>query len=176
MEMIEIILAMSVFLNMIFSLFLLINYRSKQKKIFRANELQLNKVQKDSFIFRNRMNLLLQWLEKRNQNQTIGNYLKKNGIQYIGIYGLGTLGERLLEELLMNTGITVSYIVDRKWVLQGGRYKSIPVISPDLIKKYPEVQLLIVTPIFDLYSIQTIIHKVNPHLEIKGINEIINRV
>ena len=172
----EVILIMSVLLNLVFGLFILVNYYSKREKIVKDKELQLEKLRQDAAIFRNRVNLLVQWLEKRNQNRTIGAYLKEKGIKNVGIYGLGTIGERLLEELLADKDITVSYILDKKWVLQGGRCEGIPVISPDLIKKYPGVQWLIVTPVFDLYSIRTEIFKIDPHTEIKGIDEIINRM
>lgn len=124
-----------------------------------------------------RFNLMNEWLRKRNSGKTIPTYLRPQGITSVGVFGLGSFGERLLEELLQEK-MTVGYIVERQRHLQGGRYEGIPVISTDLIRKYPGVPLLIVTPYQDLAQVKTQVQRLAAEipLTVKGIDQIIQEL
>jgi len=117
-------------------------------------------------------NLLNTWLEKRNQGKKMSQYFKSRELKHIGIYGLGSLGERCIEEL-MNENVSVSFIVDNRFEFQGGRYDGIPVINPQLLNKYTEPSLLVVTPTYAFDSIKAEMEKHNPKMKFKSLDQII---
>ncbi len=134
--------------------------------------MEMKKLQETNRILSERLNLLDKWLEKRIAGKWIGDYLKKQKINTVAVYGLGAVAERLLEEL-DKSGIAVTYIVERRRDLQGGQYDGIPVLSANLIRKYKDVQMIIVTPFHAIDKIKENIKKEIPTLHVKGINEII---
>lgn len=59
------------------------------------------------------MRLLEQWLFIKQDDKSIEDYLKKNGIKTIAIYGMDFVGERLYDEL-KKTSVEVKYAIDRR--------------------------------------------------------------
>ncbi|MCP4154321.1 MAG: hypothetical protein GY757_41740 [bacterium] len=133
----------------------------------------MKKLQETCRVLDDRFNILNKWLEKRNAGKWIGDYLKKQNITAVGVYGLGILGERLLEEL-DKSDIDVVYIVDGRWDLQGGRYDGIPVIGVNLILKYSNVPMIIVTPFHAIEKIKKNLNENIASVQVKGIDEIID--
>ncbi|MCP4150518.1 MAG: FkbM family methyltransferase [bacterium] len=176
---------------------LLINYRM-QPQAEKIREIRLNQaailkgegkkepyvelleLKKHTQLVTIRFDLLNHWLEKRSAGRNIGDYLRNKNVKTIGIYGLGTFAERLMEEVNPSqTGandIKIACIVDGRRELQGGRYDGIPVINDYLIRKYMEVELIIVTP---FHAFEVIRKKIEENLThhnpgVIGIDEIIN--
>lgn len=52
------------------------------------------------------------WVNCKLDNKNIGNYLKENGYKDIAIYGVGCVGETLVEEL-RDSDIHIAYGIDR---------------------------------------------------------------
>lgn len=74
--------------------------------------------------------MLNQWLEVKQKQKSISDYLYAQGYHEIAIYGMNFLGERLLSEL-KDTEVTVRYVID----------KNTKNISPDIKSFTPDESL-----------------------------------
>ncbi len=88
------------------------------------------------------------WMKKNRSHIRISDYLEKQGIGIISIYGIGELGERLFEDLEASK-IKISYAVDRN---TNKNYHNIPVVLPEQASE--NVQMIIVTPIMEYEEIK----------------------
>lgn len=82
-----------------------------------------------------------QWLRVRQEGKTLAEYFKKNEYKTVAVYGMKELGERLCDEL-KDTGITVSYAIDKK---ADKIYADVDVITPD--DELAPVDVIVVTAI-----------------------------
>lgn len=101
-----------------------------------------------------KMILLKQWLTMRQSGKSVEDYLKYNNYHTIAIYGMGFLGECLLNEL-WNSGIEVKYAIDR----------NADNIASDIeIKKtddfLPDVDAVIVTALYGYADIKRELKKI----------------
>ncbi|SEQ15284.1 hypothetical protein [Butyrivibrio sp. TB] len=71
-----------------------------------VHNMSMNK-KSDSYFY-----LLKIWMKKRNQEKSIGDYLKKHRITHVAIYGNGEMGMLLCEEL-EHDKIRIDYIIDQ---------------------------------------------------------------
>lgn len=104
----------------------------------KENNLQKEKVYK----FKGYYNMLNQWLILKNENKSIIEYFKKNSYNTIAVYGIGEMGNRLIEEL-ENSDIVIKYAIDKN---SGGLYANIPVLDMD--DHLDEVDVIVVTATF----------------------------
>ena len=109
----------------------------------KKDEKKINWQKKRIDKFYNYFQLVNQWLALKNEGKSLTAYFEKNGYQTIAIYGIGELGNRLVEEL-KNSDITIKYTIDRK---QDAANTDLRVLS---IEEAAEeaVDVIIVTPIF----------------------------
>lgn len=98
--------------------------------------------------FKDYYNVLNQWMKIKNEASSLEEYFKKRGYSTIAIYGMGEIGCRLYEEL-ENTSINVSYVIDKE---AESKYSSIRII--DISNKLDDVDVIVVTPIFDFENIK----------------------
>ncbi|MCI8591401.1 MAG: hypothetical protein HFI88_03420 [Lachnospiraceae bacterium] len=92
--------------------------------------------------------MMNRWVEVKQQGKSPADYLLTKKYQTIAIYGMSYAGERLVEEL-KNSGVTVSYGIDKK---AGGVYSDMEVVSPE--DGLREVDAVIVTSIFFMDEIE----------------------
>lgn len=90
-----------------------------------------------------------EWVLNKQKGKSIQEYLEKNNIHTIAIYGMGTLGEMLYNDI-KDTNIKISYIIDK---IAEDEYYGIPVVSLKDIKNYPLVDAVVITPIYDYVDI-----------------------
>lgn len=96
------------------------------------------------------------WLKNKQMGKSIVDYLQKYGFERIAIYGMGPLGERLLDEL-KNSPVEVAYAVDKR---SDTIWADVEVYS--LNEKLPQVDAIIVTALHYFDSIeQTLVKKTN---------------
>jgi len=81
------------------------------------------------------------WIRLKNEGNAIAEYFERNGWKHIAIYGIGELGNRLLEEL-KDSNIEVAYAIDQKADI----YSDIKVL--EVSDNLPAVDVIVVTPIF----------------------------
>ncbi len=85
--------------------------------------------------------VLYQWLTVRQRGGTLKPFFEDNRLNRVAIYGMGELGERLLEEL-RSAGITVDYAIDRRTPAVDG----LKVYGTEE-RAYPATDAVIVTPL-----------------------------
>lgn len=91
-----------------------------------------------------------QWVANLQNEKSVISYLKKNNIKRIAIYGMGTLGELLYNEI-KKTDVLVECFVDMYANVYSVGIDDISVVLP---KKVPnEVDVVIVTPVYEYESI-----------------------
>lgn len=102
----------------------------------------------DSMWFRNKSyyGILFHWLKNKNNNKNITNYLLKQNIKTVGIYGAGNLGELLFDELKNDDEISIKCIIDRD--CSNGNFLNTPIIQMEQLKENYDVDCIIVTPIY----------------------------
>lgn len=96
-------------------------------------------------------NVLLLWLSKKQTGSRIEEYLLKHNLKRIAIYGMGVIGERLLDELKDST-IEVAYAIDQN---SDTIWADVEVFSPE--ENMPEIDAIIVTAIYYFDSIENIL-------------------
>ncbi|WP_167956021.1 hypothetical protein [Anaerosporobacter faecicola] len=123
-----------------------------KKLITKSNIDERKKVDK----FRGYYALLNQWLINKNNSKEISEYFIKNQYKNIAIYGLGELGNRLINEL-ENTEINISYGIDKEDIFDSNAIK---IYSID--NELPEVDVIVVTATFAFNEIYNdLVSKVN---------------
>ena len=94
--------------------------------------------------------LVCEWLEQKQQNEHITDYFKKHDIQKIALYGMGTLGWLLYEDL-KDSEIDIVCAYDWNAAIMGN---PIEMKSPGEMQNGIEaVDAILVTPIGDFYGI-----------------------
>lgn len=93
--------------------------------------------------------ILARWLSVRQKKRTLVAYFQDNFISEVAVYGMGALGERLMDEL-EDTPIRVSFAIDR--MAEDKKAKGLTVYGLDETN-YPKTELLIVTPVHDYWGI-----------------------
>ena len=111
--------------------------------------------------FKEYYNLSNRWLSLKMNGRALNEYFKKNHYKKIAIYGVGELGKRLVEEMV-GTSIEITYALDKD---AGGDILGIPVL--DCEDDLNEVDVIVVTPIFDFDSI---CEKLGKHTNMKIIS------
>lgn len=93
-------------------------------------------------------NVLSYWISKKQKGASIEEYLQKSKMKKVAIYGMGFIGERLLDEL-KGGFIEVAYAIDQNadtiWA---------DVEMYTLEDKLPNVDAIIVTPLYYFDSIE----------------------
>lgn len=86
--------------------------------------------------------LLNQWMKLKQSGKTLQDYFEKMDYKKIVVYGIGHIGERVLDEL-KDTEIQVIAAVDRN-----GRklFAEVPILLPD--EEIPEADCMLVTSAF----------------------------
>lgn len=98
-------------------------------------EKEIDKVQKGLEFY----DILVRWLELRQEHRALAEYFSENGYRTAAIYGMREIGILLLNELKQE-GVEVQYAIDRN---AGEISADIPVIEPSA--DMPEVDVIVVT-------------------------------
>ncbi|MDD3138670.1 MAG: hypothetical protein PHX08_06840 [Lachnospiraceae bacterium] len=99
--------------------------------------------------FKTYYNMLNQWLELKNNGKKLEQFFIQNGYTQIAVYGMGAMGERLLEEL-RGTSVKVVYGIDKN---VDNQFDEIPVYSVE-DELNTNVDAIIVTAVFAFDSIE----------------------
>ena len=95
------------------------------------------------------------WMKIKHEGKSLQKYFDDNRIKTVAIYGMGSLGERLYEDL-KTTDIEVVYAIDRKAAVIKIEGLKIVTLEDSLDK----VDAVIVTPIHLFYGIEADLEKV----------------
>lgn len=92
--------------------------------------------------FKSYFDVTNEWIRLKNQGKNLAEYFQKNGWSHIAIYGMGELGNRLLEEL-KNSDIVVEYAIDKHAEKE---YAEINILEVE--EELPIVDVIVITPIY----------------------------
>lgn len=95
--------------------------------------------------FRSYYNVLNQWLYLKHNNKNLSEYFEKMEYRRIGIYGLGELGNRLIDEL-RDTKTEVVYGVDKN--INNVFCPVSTFVLEELSNVEEDIDAMVVTPIF----------------------------
>ena len=104
---------------------------------------EVERANKNGHIFRK----VCKWLRAEQRRQTIDLKLKERNISEVAIYGKGDMGKCLIKEL-ENSDIKIKYLIDKDCNSNEFDYKCY-----DPQKLLPEVQAIIITPIYQYEEI-----------------------
>ena len=92
--------------------------------------------------FKSYFDLTNEWLRLKNEGKSLAEYFAKNNWSHIAIYGMGELGNRLMEEL-KGSSVAVDYAIDKH---TDKVYSEVDVreVSDEL----PEVDVIVITPFY----------------------------
>lgn len=108
------------------------------------------------------------WLTCKEQNYSFGDYISKNNIQTVAIYGMGKIGKHLKYEL-EKAGIEIAYVID-----EGENIIYSKETRYNLRDALPLVDLVIVTPMEEFEEIKNKILDNNKMLHVISVDEIIS--
>jgi cellobiose-specific phosphotransferase system component IIB len=114
--------------------------------------LRYRKEKEPSFFFWG-FHLFNKWLQIKNNGKSLAEYFEDNAIRRVAVYGLGAIGNRLIEELRQED-IEVVCGIDRKAAEIRIEELDVKTLEEDI----PEIDAVIVTPIF-FYEIQKEIYR-----------------
>ena len=95
--------------------------------------------------------LVNQWLVLKNEGKSLTVFFEKKGYKKIALYGMGELGNRVLEEL-KDSDIEIAYAIDKK---SDYIYTDLTIKSLD--DTLEQVDAIIVTPIFAYDEIEELL-------------------
>lgn len=125
-------------------------YLLKDNHVLQQSQLAIMKNRVDNLLERNKFLGMIaiydQWMYLRLRNQKIAEYLLKQEIKKIAVYGMSYIGNRLYDEL-KNSGINIVFGIDKD---ADKILYEIPVLKPDdtQLRKYiQEVDMIVVTAV-----------------------------
>lgn len=110
--------------------------------------------------------MLVHWIEQKNQKKQVVHYFQAHGIKRVAVYGMAEIGELLCRDL-ESSGITVVCAIDREKALSDRK-----VVRPEDF--HEDVDAVIVTAIYyfsDIYDFMN--QKLGGKTPIWGLDEII---
>lgn len=88
------------------------------------------------------------WMRLKTRSGGVFTFIRDNEFKKVAVYGMGTLGRSLCDELAYN-GIEIVYIMDRD---KNVRYREYPCYT--MQDELPEADVIIITPITSFEEIQ----------------------
>lgn len=117
--------------------------------------------------------LMTQWNINKTNNIHIIDSLRENDLKKIAIYGIGTLGELLYNEI-KNTDVKISCFIDQSAENYVYGFDDVMVITPDVIHNIGMVDAIIVTPIHVYESIEKTIRNNGFNGKVISLERLIN--
>lgn len=145
-----------------------VGYVVAKKEANKDSQEELNRKQLRINKFYDYFQLTNHWLMLKNSGKSLEKFFADKGVRTIAIYGMGELGHRLAEELENGTSIEIKYAIDRKEEAAISDYEVVSIDS-----ELQEVDMIVVTPLFDYYAIEERLHEVCDY-EIVSLEEVID--
>ena len=114
--------------------------------------------------------ILNKWLELNINGVFVSELLKNKGINEIVIYGIGTIGERLIQDIEKNDYIEIIGLLDKD--ATNNIYNGYKILTKEQLANL-EKATVIVTPFYHFNSIKMDLMSVNDRLLVLGIDEIL---
>lgn len=142
-------------------------YLIKEKAKDLNKEKELERRYKKYYVLENK------WLYDEKLNKVHEKWFKDNQIGKVAIYGLGAMGELLIQEVDKIEGVELSYIVDKNQKLQNIGYNDLKVIGIEEMPSMEKVDAVIVTPVYDFDDIKKELEQIAGNTCIVSLEDII---
>jgi phosphoglycerate dehydrogenase-like enzyme len=116
--------------------------------------------------------LLRRWAKRKERNSA-ASMLESFRNRRIAIFGFGSLGVILFDEL-KEADITPVFIIENRLELAGGRYHGVNLIQTHLLWCNP-ADVVIVTPVYAFASIAEAIARFQPDTEVFSIQDLVDK-
>lgn len=100
------------------------------------------------------MKLFNQWMITKQEGKSIVDYLHKQDVKSVAIYGMSFVGERLYDEL-KDSDIEIAYAIDKN---ADAIYADVDILTPE--DDLPEVDLIIVTAVYFYDEIEEMLQQI----------------
>lgn len=115
-----------------------------------------------------------QWIVNKQKGKKIADYFAEHRIKTIAIYGMGTLGELLYNDIKEDSAVGVSCFIDRMADLYSAGIDDIPVLK-DVPEDYKDkIDAVIITPVHQFDDIKKELEGQGFDKAIISLKEIIN--
>ncbi len=114
--------------------------RGGELKDLKKNILTHNK------ILQSRYAILLEWIKMNNRGIALRNKISKCGVSSVGVFGFGSLGELVIDDLLKSKDVVLSCIIESNIDKVDEVYCEVPIVSIDSIKKFNIDAIVISVP------------------------------
>lgn len=135
----------------------------------KVDEELTGKAQKQSDKNRTLFLLMNQWVKMKQEGKNLSVYFEQNGYKEIAIYGMGYVGERLLDEL-RGSGTMVAYCIDQRAdllyadvdiVSLDGNLKKVDAVVVTAITSFDEIEEILSTRVHcPIVSLENVLHEV----------------
>lgn len=154
----------------IFNFIIILRMLQIVKKIDREEIISKEKSLERSKIY---YKLVYEWFSKKNQNKPVINFFYKYNIKRIAIYGKGSLGELLFQEL-ENSDIKIVCFIEQNSSMMFQTEYGIPIISmKEFITLKSDIDAIIVTPIHVYDSVKNELLHINACDKIISLEDVI---
>ena len=116
---------------------------------------------------------LREWIFNKQNGKSIEEYFQNNNIKTVAIYGIGTLGKLLYNDI-KNYDIKIQYIIDNSCA-DIKKYQGVPIIKLKDIKLCLNVDAIIITPIGNYIEIIQDIEKYDTKIQKISLQNLIFR-
>lgn len=140
--------------------------------------IEANRRADKAYVESNRINAInrtmFHWIDQNADDKYFQRYFEKRRIKKIAIYGMSSLGE-LLYYHVKDTGVEIAYLMDKGAGTVENRFGDTPIYGLNTEKNLPEVDAIIVTPVYYYSSIEEDLRKRNiPAKKIISIEKVVN--
>ena len=87
------------------------------------------------------LNVYERWIKLKTRSGGVHQFIQDNGFRKVAVYGMGSLGRSLCDELSHNQ-VEVVYVIDKNININCGEYQCYTMQD-----EFPEVDVVIITPI-----------------------------
>lgn len=116
--------------------------------------------------------VLIRQLQNISDNKSISKRLREIEINSIAIYGQGSMG-RMLYDQLKGSNTYVAFFIDKNEETGQSNIENIPVKNIEMIKTAENVDAIIVTPVYDFESIREDIEKNGVNTRIISLEDLV---
>ncbi|MBO5178259.1 MAG: aldo/keto reductase [Lachnospiraceae bacterium] len=119
-------------------------YLAQAASLFEKSPTEV-KLQRATYKYRT----LRDWMKVLQSGNSLEPYFKYKGFGVMAVYGIGEIGELLIQEIKNYKTVRIEYGIDKKAKIL---VKDIPLVEPDDVLQ--EVDVVVVTPTFDFENIE----------------------
>ncbi len=122
---------------------------------------------------RTQFSCVSQWLDLLEDGTNLQPYFKDHKCSRLAVYGAAEIGRLLLKEIQRGDGAEVLYFLDKNAERQREKW-GVPVYLPEEFAGLPQVDMVVVTAVSYIESIQNVLLQIRPEVPVVSLERIIS--